>query len=99
MGKVDALTTPPQSAMLPQCDLTLKSKRPEEVLPNEWLGGRDSNPDTQIQSPSPPIDSKPAQQLTSANSRQDRQNPQCRRNTQSLDSEYPDPDAEWGGEG
>ena len=28
----------------------LESDGFEEVLPNEWLGGRDSNPDTQIQS-------------------------------------------------
>ena len=27
-----------------------RSRTVEVLLPNEWLGGRDSNPDTQIQS-------------------------------------------------
>ena len=50
MDKVDLLTNPPHSAIQPQYELPLKSKRFEEVLQNDWLGGRDSNPDTQIQS-------------------------------------------------
>ena len=34
----------------PQCAVRRESDGFAEVLPNEWLGGRDSNPDTQIQS-------------------------------------------------
>ena len=50
VDKLDAVTTPQQSAMPPQCAVRRESDGFEEVLPNEWLGGRDSNPDTQIQS-------------------------------------------------
>jgi hypothetical protein len=50
VDKLDARTTPQQSAMPPQCAARRESDGFEEVLPNEWLGGRDSNPDTQIQS-------------------------------------------------
>jgi integrase len=50
VDKLDAVTTPQQSAMPPQCDVRWESDGFKEVLPNEWLGGRDSNPDTQIQS-------------------------------------------------
>ena len=35
---------------LPATKSKLESVGFKEVLPNEWLGGRDSNPDTQIQS-------------------------------------------------
>jgi len=45
-----------------------------------WLGGRDSNPDTQIQSLSAPPDSKENQQDDSANAGKARQNPQHSRN-------------------
>jgi hypothetical protein len=45
-----------------------------------WLGGRDSNPDTQIQSLISPVDFKQNQQLNSANRGRVRQNPQRRRN-------------------
>jgi hypothetical protein len=31
--------------------LTLSTRSSYQVLENHWLGGRDSNPDTQIQSP------------------------------------------------
>jgi integrase len=50
VDKLDAVTTPQQSAMPPQCGVRRESDGFAEVLPNEWLGGRDSNPDTQIQS-------------------------------------------------
>jgi integrase len=50
VDKLDAATCPQQSATQPQQGLGLKSDGFEQVLPNEWLGGRDSNPDTQIQS-------------------------------------------------
>ena len=50
VDKLDAMTAPQQSAMPPQCAVRLESDGFAEVLPNEWLGGRDSNPDTQIQS-------------------------------------------------
>jgi integrase len=50
VDKLDAVTTPQQSAMPAQCAVRRESDGFAEVLPNEWLGGRDSNPDTQIQS-------------------------------------------------
>ena len=50
VDRLDAVTTPQQSAMPPQCGVRKESDGFEQVLPNEWLGGRDSNPDTQIQS-------------------------------------------------
>ncbi len=50
VNKLDVLTSPQQSATQPQQRAKLESDGFEEVLPNEWLGGRDSNPDTQIQS-------------------------------------------------
>jgi integrase len=50
VDKLDAATTPQQSAMPPQCAVRRESDGFKEVLANEWLGGRDSNPDTQIQS-------------------------------------------------
>ena len=52
VDKLDAPTSPQQSATQPQQRSKLESDGFAEVLPNEWLGGRDSNPDTQIQSPS-----------------------------------------------
>ena len=50
VDKLDSRTTPQQSAIQPQQQIKRESDGFEEVLPNEWLGGRDSNPDTQIQS-------------------------------------------------
>ncbi len=50
VDKLDALTSPQQSATQPQQRTKLESDGFKEVVPNEWLGGRDSNPDTQIQS-------------------------------------------------
>ena len=50
VDKLDALTSPQQSATQPQQKPKSEADGFEEVLPNEWLGGRDSNPDTQIQS-------------------------------------------------
>ena len=50
VDKLDAVITPQQSATQPQQTVRRESDGFEEVLPNEWLGGRDSNPDTQIQS-------------------------------------------------
>ena len=48
--KLDGLTNPQQFATQPQQRSRKESDGFKEVLPNEWLGGRDSNPDTQIQS-------------------------------------------------
>ena len=44
-----------------------------------WLGGRDSNPDTQIQSLSEDAPTQEDQQLNPANHGKNRQNPQRRR--------------------
>jgi hypothetical protein len=46
----------------------------------DWLGGRDSNPDTQIQSPSESEANQQDQRLNLAKRGQLRQNPQCSRN-------------------
>ena len=54
-----------------------------QIVEGNWLGGRDSNPDTQIQSLKPPADSKADQQPNSADSGKVRQNPQPRRNQDS----------------
>src|SRR5262249_8368401 len=48
--RLDSVTTRPQSAIQPQQSKMSSGKENAEVLSNEWLGGRDSNPDTQIQS-------------------------------------------------
>ena len=50
VDQLDALTCPHQSAIQPQQSQNRGSDENPEVLGNEWLGGRDSNPDTQIQS-------------------------------------------------
>jgi len=50
VDKLDAATSPQESARQPQERKRRESDGFREVLPNEWLGGRDSNPDTQIQS-------------------------------------------------
>ena len=50
VDKVDGLTSPQQSAIQPQQRIEQKSEDFQEMLGNVWLGGRDSNPDTQIQS-------------------------------------------------
>ncbi len=50
VDQLDAVTSPQQSATQPQQRSKLESDGFPEVLPDEWLGGRDSNPDTQIQS-------------------------------------------------
>ncbi len=47
---LDHLTSAQESERQPQERIRSESDSFEEVLPNEWLGGRDSNPDTQIQS-------------------------------------------------
>jgi len=48
---VDKLDECPQeSARQPQESSDREFQEFQEVLKNEWLGGRDSNPDTQIQS-------------------------------------------------
>jgi hypothetical protein len=49
------------------------------IFQNQWLGGRDSNPDTQIQSLSEDAASKEDQQPSPANRAQTGQNPQRRR--------------------
>jgi integrase len=50
VDKLDGLAPPRESARQPQERVRPESDGFEEVLQNEWLGGRDSNPDTQIQS-------------------------------------------------
>ena len=50
VDKLDGLTCPQQSAIKPQHGLRSDFLESQQVLKNEWLGGRDSNPDTQIQS-------------------------------------------------
>ncbi len=50
VDKLDRVTCPQESARQPQERAVPESDGFEEVLGNEWLGGRDSNPDTQIQS-------------------------------------------------
>ena len=52
----------------------------EQVLGNVWLGRRDSNPDTQIQSHSADHLNKEDKALSSANQGEPRQNPQRPRN-------------------
>jgi len=47
---LDTLTCPQQSAIQPQQRIRKESDDLPQVLANVWLGGRDSNPDTQIQS-------------------------------------------------
>ena len=55
----------------------------QEVLQNVWLGGRDSNPDTQIQSLFEGQEDNNDQQLSSADSGEVRQNPQYSRDEES----------------
>jgi hypothetical protein len=50
VDRLDGLTSPQQSATPPQQISKRESEGFEQVLGNHWLGGRDSNPDTQIQS-------------------------------------------------
>jgi hypothetical protein len=50
VDRLDAPGTPQQSATLPQEPVQTETREIQEVLRNMWLGGRDSNPDTQIQS-------------------------------------------------
>ena len=79
VDKLDAATSPQESARQPQERKRRESDGFREVLPNEWLGGRDSNHDMQIQNLLSPADSKGNQQLSSANRGRVRQNPQRRR--------------------
>ncbi len=53
VDKLDGVTCPQESARQPQERKRRESGGFMEVLPNQWLGGRDSNPDTQIQSLEP----------------------------------------------
>ena len=50
VDRLDGQTSPQQSATPPQQSYKRESEDFEQVLENQWLGGRDSNPDTQIQS-------------------------------------------------
>ena len=50
VDRLDSTASPQQSAMPPQCSLAVEQRELVEVFGNEWLGRRDSNPDTQIQS-------------------------------------------------
>ena len=51
VDKLDAQTAPPQLAIQPQHGLDSDFQEFQQLLKNEWLGRRNSNPDTQIQSP------------------------------------------------
>jgi integrase len=50
VDRLDRPTSPQESAMPPQCSTSAETGEFQEVLGNVWLGRRDSNPDTQIQS-------------------------------------------------
>ncbi len=50
IDKIDGLTSSPESAIPPQYAFRKESAGFKQIIQNEWLGGRDSNPDTQIQS-------------------------------------------------
>jgi len=54
-----------------------------EVFRNKWLGRRDSNPDTQIQSPSDGAADQQNQGVTEEEVEGVRQKTQCSRNTES----------------
>jgi hypothetical protein len=57
------------------------------VFAEKWLGGRDSNPDTQIQSPNKYLSFQQDQALSGADLEQLRQNPQHGRNDDWCPSE------------
>ncbi len=69
-----------------------------QLLKNEWLGRRDSNPDTQIQSSFEAQAAQWNQELSSANCGEVRQNPQCRRN-EDADGKKPEERDSAGGNG
>jgi integrase len=48
--RLDSLTSKRQNATPAQLELIEAEEEMAEVVSNDWLGGRDSNPDTQIQS-------------------------------------------------
>ena len=50
VDRLDTLTSPQQSAIQPQPSSDRDFQEIQQMLKNEWLGRRDSNPDTQIQS-------------------------------------------------
>jgi len=50
LDRLEAITSPQQSATQAQPTRKGEVEKFEQVLSNQWLGGRDSNPDTQIQS-------------------------------------------------
>jgi len=50
VDKLDAPTSPRESAIQPQRGPASDFQEFQQLLKNEWLGRRDSNPDTQIQS-------------------------------------------------
>jgi hypothetical protein len=50
VDRLDTLTSPQQSAIQPQQRPDSEFREVQQLLKNEWLGRRDSNPDTQIQS-------------------------------------------------
>jgi hypothetical protein len=87
VDRLDAQTSPQQSATQPQQSSKGEIGDFPEVFQNVWLGGRDSNPDTQIQSPFEAHENKADQQLSSANLGEVRQNPQQCRNELALDWE------------
>jgi hypothetical protein len=64
---------------LPRILLAFRDERQAYGIRNQWLGGRDSNPDTQIQSLSEVQPPQQDQLLRPAKHGQLRQNPQYRR--------------------
>ena len=50
VDRLDTPTAPQESAVQPQQNSDRDFQEIQQLLGNEWLGRRDSNPDTQIQS-------------------------------------------------
>jgi hypothetical protein len=71
---------PYHSATNPQERASREYEDLAQVLASQWLGGRDSNPDTQLQSLSEPPAPQQDQALSPAKHGQLRQNPQYSRN-------------------
>jgi len=84
VDRLDDGISPQESATPAQPAPSAAGDEMLQVLGYEWLGGRDSNPDRQIQSLSAPPDSKGNQQANSANPGKVRQNPQHSRNKNKL---------------
>src|SRR5215471_2358915 len=67
VDRLDSLTSPQQSAIQPQQNSDRDFQEIQQLLRNEWLGRRDSNPDTQIQSSLKSPAAQSDEQVSSAN--------------------------------